>query len=110
MRRRTGLCKAPSFSFVQSVTFGTSPASYTVVDSTTITAVSPSETPGVVDVQVTTVGGTSSIAPGDIHLHPEHLRPSFRGRHSPYRITLGHARPENSAHVMGHLAAKASLP
>jgi hypothetical protein len=49
-----------------SVEFGSTPAtSYTVNSSTSITAVSPPETPGLVDVTVTTPNGTSAPNPRD---------------------------------------------
>jgi hypothetical protein len=51
-----------NFTNVNSVTFGSSSASsFTVNSATQITAVSPSGTAGVVDVRVTTLGGTTAI-------------------------------------------------
>ena len=49
-----------------SVEFGSTPAtSYTVNSPSSITATSPPETPGLVDVRVTTPNGTSAITPRD---------------------------------------------
>ena len=54
------------FTCVTGVTFGTAPAAtFTVVNSTTITATSPPGSPGPVDVTVTTCNGTSATNPGD---------------------------------------------
>jgi hypothetical protein len=48
------------------VAFGSTPAaSFTVVNSTTITAVSPARPAGIVDVRVTTPGGQSAVNAGD---------------------------------------------
>ena len=48
------------------VTFGTtSAASYTVVSSTKITAVSPAESASTKNIRVTTAGGTSAVVSGD---------------------------------------------
>ena len=54
------------FSGATAVMFGTTAArSYTVVNATTITAVTPAGTAGIVDVTVTTPNGTSSVNAGD---------------------------------------------
>jgi len=55
------------FVFATAVTFGTTPAtSYVVNSDTSITVTSPAvTTAGVVDVTVTTAGGTSAIGPSD---------------------------------------------
>jgi hypothetical protein len=47
------------------VSFGTTPASFVVDSSTSITATTPAHATGVVDVTVSSPGGTSSAAPGD---------------------------------------------
>jgi IPT/TIG domain-containing protein/cysteine-rich secretory family protein len=55
-----------SFTGATAVKFGTSPAtSFTVVNDTTITAVTPAHALGMVDVTVTTPAGTTPIVPGD---------------------------------------------
>lgn len=54
------------FTCVTGVKFGTTPAAtFTVVNSTTITATSPPGTPGTVDVTVTSCNGTSPTNTGD---------------------------------------------
>ncbi len=47
------------------VYFGTTPASYTINSDTSITAVSPAESPGTVHVTVASPGGTSSTSSND---------------------------------------------
>ncbi len=47
------------------VSFGTTPASFTVDTPTQITATSPAHAPGAVDVTVTTAGGTSGTSAND---------------------------------------------
>jgi alpha-tubulin suppressor-like RCC1 family protein len=55
-----------NFTRATSVEFGSvSAASYTVNSSSSITAVSPAEAPGLVDVTVTTPNGTSAVSPAD---------------------------------------------
>jgi len=54
------------FTGATAVTFGaTAAASYTVNSATQISAVSPSESPGLVNITVTTSGGTSTTSPSD---------------------------------------------
>ncbi len=55
---------------VSSVMFGNAPAtSFTVVDSTTITATSAAHSTGPVDVTVTTAGGTSATSAADVYTY-----------------------------------------
>lgn len=53
------------FTGVTSVSFGSTAAVYTVASSTSITATSPAEGAGTVDITVTNAGGTSSTGSGD---------------------------------------------
>ena len=53
------------FAGATSVVFGTAPAIFTVVNDQTITATTPANPLGTVDVQVTTPGGTSVLGGGD---------------------------------------------
>jgi hypothetical protein len=54
-----------NFTGATSVKFGTTQAAFTVVDATHITATDPGHGAGVVDVTVTTVGGTSATSSAD---------------------------------------------
>jgi hypothetical protein len=67
----TGLAGASAVSFGS-----TAAASFTVTSSTAITAVSPPGTSGIVDVRVTTSGGTSAIVTAD---HFKFLAPTITG-------------------------------
>ena len=81
--------------------FGAGAAAYTVVSSTSITATSPAETAGTVDVTVTTPGGTSTTSSAD-HFTYEAVpsgdrrqpggRPARAGQHRQY-----HAGPASPA-------------
>src|SRR5262249_36754036 len=53
------------FTGASNVTFGGVPASFTINSDSQITAMSPAEAAGVVDVQVTTPSGTSAVGTAD---------------------------------------------
>jgi hypothetical protein len=53
------------FTFVNTVLFGTTPAHYKVINSTTIDAAAPAEAVGVVNVRIKTVGGNSAFTRHD---------------------------------------------
>jgi hypothetical protein len=62
----TVLITGTNFTDVTNVSFGGIPAlAFTVNSATQITATTPASAPGVHDIQVTTVGGTSPITPAD---------------------------------------------
>jgi large repetitive protein len=60
-----------AFDGATEVDFGTTSASYTVVDGSTINAVSPAGTSGTVDVRVTTPDGTSAVSNSDHFTYQE---------------------------------------
>ena len=65
-----------NFTGATAVSFGgVAAASYVINSATQITAVSPAEAAGTVNVTVTTVGGTSAIVAGDALLVRRGARP-----------------------------------
>ena len=75
------------FTGATSVKFGSTPAtSFAVTSDTSITAASPAESAGTVDVTVTTPGGTSATSPADRYTYqtpcPAGTRPNFRWHYS----------------------------
>jgi hypothetical protein len=57
------------FNFAGGVTFGSSPAAFTVNSNTQITAVAPSGAPGTVDVTATNPAGTSATSTADTYVY-----------------------------------------
>jgi hypothetical protein len=86
------------------VDFGSVPASFTVNNDTTITAVSPSQAAGTVDVTVTTPGGTSPTSSADHFTYTAAPAPSVTGL-SP---TSGPTSGGNSVVILGNYFTGAS--
>jgi phospholipase C len=55
-----------NFGEASAVTFGSAGASFTLASGTSITATSPAQPPGTVDITVTTPGGTSALSAFDV--------------------------------------------
>ena len=92
-----------------SVTFGSAPAAaFTVNSGSSITAVSPAEPPGTVDVAVTTPAGTSPATPADAFT----FRPPPRGeRPGPEEPQLsGSLPPQGTTAVLSYTSASAPAP